>query len=251
MVVLCWNMRTKQGCMSFWMCQTSVGWDFHINLVGLWLSLCYELKIAIPKVFVATNYVALTCDKVTTIDNGPWISIHAYVVQNWSRVPYMISLQKVEEGSGSYNLIIVIMGALRGDANMERLALAKTLLCLGANGVSTFQGPKTWVTLQIHIKYVSVALSVHCMAHHCNLAFKTLSKLDIISHIEGLSKSSHAYFKHSPKRHLEFIEFAKLMETKGLKLLKYVKAQRVSLIKPLKRIIQEYKFFFFGKDETK
>jgi hypothetical protein len=63
-------------------------------------------------------------------------------------------------------------------------------------------------------------------------------------------KSSHAYFKHSPKRHLdhEFIELAKLMKTKGLKLLEYVKAIRASLIEPLRRIIQEYKVFF-GKDE--
>jgi hypothetical protein len=55
------------------MCQTSIGCICQITLVGLWLCLCYELKIAISKVFVATNYVALTCDKVTTIDNGSWI----------------------------------------------------------------------------------------------------------------------------------------------------------------------------------
>jgi hypothetical protein len=109
--------------------------------------------------------------------------IHAYVVQIWSHIPYMISLQKVEEGSSSYNLTLVIMGALRGDANMERLALAKTLLCLSANGVSTFQGLKTRVTLQMHTKYVPFALNVHCMAHHCNLAFKTLSTFDTMSQI--------------------------------------------------------------------
>ena len=61
-----------------------------------------------------------------------------------------------------------------------------------------------------------------------------------MSRIEGLLKSSHAYFKHSPKRHLEFVKLAKLMETKGLKLLKNVKTRWVSLIEPLRCILQEY-----------
>ena len=58
-----------------------------------------EVRAAILRVFAIANYVALTCDEVSTIDNGSWISIHAYVVQNWSRVPFLISLEKVVEGS--------------------------------------------------------------------------------------------------------------------------------------------------------
>ena len=119
--------------------------------------------------------------------------------------------------------------------------MSKTLLCFGANGVSTFQGSKTGVTQQIQSRYAPFALCVHCMAHRFNLAFKTLSQLDIMSHIEGLLKSSHAYFKHSPKRHLEFVKLVELMETKGLKLLKNVKTRWVSLIEPLRCILQEYK----------
>jgi hypothetical protein len=57
-----------------------------------------EVRIAISRVLVGANYVALTCDEVNTIDDGSWISIHAYVVQNWSCVPFLISLEKVVEG---------------------------------------------------------------------------------------------------------------------------------------------------------
>ena len=152
----------------------------------------------------------------------------------WSKIGvvflFFISLEKVVEGSGSDNLTKVIIDALRGAAKMDKLALAKTLLCIGANGVSTFQGPKTGVTLQIQSKYTPFALGVHCMTHRCSLAFKTLSQLDVMSRIEGLLKSSHAYFKHSPKKHLEFVKLAKLMETMGLKLLKNMKTRWVSLI---------------------
>ena len=135
----------------------------------------------------------------------------------------------------------MIIDALTQVAKMEKLALAKTLLCFGADCVSTFQGPDPGVTHQIQSKYALFALDVHCMAHRCNLAFTTLSQLDIMSRIEGLLKSFHAYFKHSLKRHLEFVKLADVMETKGLKLLKNVKTRWVSLIEPLTRIIQEYK----------
>lgn len=112
------------------------------------------------------------------------------------------------------------MDALRGVVNMESFALAKTLLCFCTDDVSTFHASQMEVTLEIQTKYASFALGVHYMDHRCNLAFKTLFELDIMSLIEGLLNSLRAYFKHSPKIHHEFIKFVELMKTKGLKLLK-------------------------------
>ena len=80
------------------------------NLGWIMVDFMYaEVKISISKVLVGANYVALTCDEVSTIDHRSWISIHAYVVQNWSCVPCLISLEKVVEGSGSENLTHVII----------------------------------------------------------------------------------------------------------------------------------------------
>jgi hypothetical protein len=47
------------------------------------------------------------------VDNGKWISLHAYVMQNWVTVPMTILLQRVVDGIGANNLIIVIMEALQ------------------------------------------------------------------------------------------------------------------------------------------
>ena len=134
-----------------------------------------EVRTAISRVLVGANYVVLTCDEVSTIDNGSWISIHAYVVQNWSCVPFLISLERVVEGGGSNNLTQVIIDALTGVAKMARFVLSKTLSCFGADNVTIFQGSKMGVTQQIQSKYAPFALGVHCMAHRCNMAFKTLS----------------------------------------------------------------------------
>jgi hypothetical protein len=65
------------------------------------------------EVIVGLRYLALSCDEVTMIDNQSWISIHYYVVQDWCRLPILISLEQVIEGGGSNNLTKVIIGALK------------------------------------------------------------------------------------------------------------------------------------------
>ena len=96
-----------------------------------------EVRTAILSVFVSPNYVALTCDKVTPLKMG-----HGYLsMPMWSKIGVVFiffCFEKVVEGSGLDNLIQVIIFALTGAAKMERLALAKTLLCFGADGVSIF-----------------------------------------------------------------------------------------------------------------
>jgi hypothetical protein len=61
------------------------------------------------------------------------------------------------------------------------------------------------------------------MAHCCNLVVQTLSNLLIVAKIEALLASMYMSFVHCPKRHLEHIELAKIMETKGLNFFDNVK----------------------------
>ncbi len=47
------------------------------------------------------------------MDNDNWISIHAYVMQNWVKVRMLIFLQKVLVDHGLIILIVVIMETLQ------------------------------------------------------------------------------------------------------------------------------------------
>jgi len=58
------------------------------------------------------HYMALDCDEVSTMNNQFGLSIHYYVMQNWVRIPILISLGKMVERLGNDNLIKVIMGVL-------------------------------------------------------------------------------------------------------------------------------------------
>jgi hypothetical protein len=92
------------------------------------------------------HYVALSYDKVSTIDNRSWLSIHFYVMQNWVNIPILISLDRVVVGSRSDNLIKVIMVALMISGGLPRNQTIQKLICFGADGVNVFQGTRTSVT---------------------------------------------------------------------------------------------------------
>lgn len=53
--------------------------------------------------------------------------------------------------------------------------------------------------------------------------------------------SLHAFFAKSPKRHLEFVKLAELMQSKGLKILKNVKTRWISMLSPAVRVMSEYR----------
>jgi len=79
------------------------------------------------------------------------------------------------------------------------------------------------------------------MAHSCNLTFKIMSSLGIVNNIKDLSQSCHVYFAHSLKMHLVFTKLIDLMETKGLKMLKNMKTQWISLLDLLWNFFSKYK----------
>jgi hypothetical protein len=58
----------------------------------------HVIEAILATIFI-TNYVAFPCDEVNIMDNGSWISIHAYVMQNWVKVPMLLSFQRVVDGT--------------------------------------------------------------------------------------------------------------------------------------------------------
>jgi hypothetical protein len=60
------------------------------------------------------------------------------LVQNWVRIPIIISLDIMLEGSGSDNLTKAIMETLTIGGGLPRNHNAQKLTCFGANGVNVF-----------------------------------------------------------------------------------------------------------------
>jgi hypothetical protein len=108
------------------------------------------------------------------------------VVQNWVKIPILISLDEVLKGLGSDNLTKVIMEVLPIGRELPRNKITQKFICFGAYGVNAFQGTKNGVTKQIHDTCTPHSNKVHCMAHCINLVFQTLSGLPLVVWIESL-----------------------------------------------------------------
>ena len=77
------------------------------------------------------------------------------------------------------------------------------------------------VSKQLLDNWYPFVLHIHCYGYKFNLVVKTLSELEVVVEIGDLVKVIHAFFGHSPKKYIEFHFLVLLMETKGLKLLKF------------------------------
>jgi len=55
-----------------------------------------QVNANMKEVIKNANYLAVTCDEVTSIDNTSWICIHIYTQQVWTRTPMLLSLQHVQ-----------------------------------------------------------------------------------------------------------------------------------------------------------
>ncbi len=82
------------------------------------------------------------------------------------------------------------------------------------------------------------------MVHRTNLVVQTLSNLPLVSCIENLLQYLYGYFSHSPKRHLKCTKMAKIMETKGNKILWSIKTRWISMISFVKHVLSKYRTLF-------
>jgi len=122
------------------------------------------VKEAIKRKVGASHFVSITCDEVTSVDNGNWLCIHAYV-DNFVRIPHLISLQRLVDGGGADSLISIIMKVLLSIGDLTFDQISRRLISFGADGINTFQGICSGVTMQIQTKFAPFCIKVHYMAH--------------------------------------------------------------------------------------
>jgi hypothetical protein len=117
--------------------------------------------------------------------------------------------------------------------------IGKKLICFGVDGDNVFQGHHSGCIILMRDNYALFSLEVLCMAHRMNLVIETL--YPFISNIEGLLASLCTYFSGRPKRCIELVKLASIIETEGLEMLKCVKTRWVSMLSPYKRVLNDYR----------
>lgn len=89
------------------------------------------------EVIQGSHLLSISCDEVTSIDKGAWISIHMYVVQNWQRIPILINFEHVLKEVGVDSLMALVVKALVYKGSFTHNALASKLMSFGV-GIHCF-----------------------------------------------------------------------------------------------------------------
>ncbi len=84
--------------------------------------------------------VALTTNEITSMNNQNWISIHGYVLKDWSWILVLFTMKQIVDGSNFDNLTKVLMNSLKLCGRISKEHITNKLVFFGANGVSVFQG---------------------------------------------------------------------------------------------------------------
>jgi len=71
------------------------------------------------------------------VDNSSYLSVHCYIVQEWARVPLLVSLQKVTGSATLEHLTDLIISAVSSGGGLDGASLAKKVICFGTDGAST------------------------------------------------------------------------------------------------------------------
>ncbi len=129
--------------------------------------------------------------------------MHAYVIDCWIRLPILVFIEKVIDGSCFNNLTKVIMVTLLKGGGLMKENLSKKFLCFGIDGVNVFQGGKTRITKQIRDSWTPFSMGVHCVVCRTNLVVQSQADLVFMAWIEMFMQNIYVYFNHSPKQHLE------------------------------------------------
>lgn len=81
-------------------------------------------------------------DEVTSIDCQNWISVHDYVVINWSCTPILLASERVVDGGTTDKLTAIIMKVAKTYSGLFGFEIQEKLITFGTNEVSTFIGPR-------------------------------------------------------------------------------------------------------------
>jgi len=68
-----------------------------------------EVTNAIKKLVQQACYIVVTMDEESIVNNGNWLSLHCYVLENWCIIPLLVYLKRVEIASNTNNLTTLIM----------------------------------------------------------------------------------------------------------------------------------------------
>jgi len=123
------------------------------NTSGWEMTSCmHDLVVNKTKTLVDVFRFSFSCDEMTTSNQQSWVSIHAYIVENWQWTPLLLCLQRVVDGATFDKLKRILVDAMVLFCDLDEDNIASKLITFGVDEVSIFQGAKIGMIFQLNIR---------------------------------------------------------------------------------------------------
>ena len=96
-----------------------------------------------------SNFIALSLDEVTTIDNTSWICMHTYTVCYFFCQPNLRTIVKLKDNSMIENIFELAKSSLIEYGGIDEMMIAQILVCVGAGGASIMKGDKNGLVTKL------------------------------------------------------------------------------------------------------
>jgi hypothetical protein len=144
-------------------------------------AIAHMISNKIKEALSRANYIAISCDEVTTVDNQQWLCVHVYTCNpTKTRDSYLLFLGCVTEGGNANYLKDMILCALKYHGSLDDDQIVEKVISFGTDGASVFQGRTHGMTKQLQDQIAPYLMGIHNMAHGTNLAAKPLSNLPMV-----------------------------------------------------------------------
>jgi hypothetical protein len=84
------------------------------------------------------NFLFVSANEMTTIDNAFWIFLHIYVVQSWRKIALLVYVEKLEVQGTTNNVFQFMLRALETLASVSVKVLGAKFISIGGDGNSVF-----------------------------------------------------------------------------------------------------------------
>jgi len=131
-------LKVKYVSQKHW--SNSLGWGM--------VEVMHDVLLEATKAaFACANFIDVSVNEVTTIDNTQWLSIHLYMVQGWKKIPILLCVESIRASTTLNTIFGLMIKGLLEFCGLGLEELARKLVNMGCNGSFVFQGHQIGVTM--------------------------------------------------------------------------------------------------------
>ncbi|KAJ9520685.1 hypothetical protein QJQ45_007546 [Haematococcus lacustris] len=186
----------------------------------------------------SAQFISISLDEATTVDNMAVMCVHAYVLVDFERKQIFLALKEVQKAPNADELLRTLQSVLEA-ASLPASVLQRKLVALGTDGASVMVGPHSGLAVKARQQLAPFSASVHCAAHRVSLAASVMDKHRNVQRLTRVVENINQHFCKSPARTQKYKQLCHSLGLKGQLIGRAAPTRWLSLRKPAERLVRD------------